>query len=256
MVRHPPPGRRYLERVLVLIAAVALGGVIGVCRAPAGVHTARPRLHHIWVFGIGGIFYALSLLLNSDLAPLALAASFAAFIAAAMANRHLTGAVLVGLGLLLNLTALVLNNGVAVRQSALEQATGTTAGQEADLAGAQHLESRRDTFGALGAVVPIRPTQNVLSFGDLIVILGAAEATRELTRRRRRRWSQAERDTYRDCINMIRTVQDWGTAPKALPLSGSQYSAKPDATAPVVIDLTNDRDTSDRPPLVAASHSR
>ena len=242
--------------MLILIAAVALGGILGLCRRPAGTHTARPTMHHIWLLGVGAICDALALLLTSNLATLALAASLTAFIAAAVANRHLTGVVIVGFGLLLNLTALVLNNGVPVRQSGLDQAGKTPGGQPADLDGAHHLETPSDRFGMLGAIVPVRPTHDVFSFGDLIVILGSVEATRELSRRRRRRWSPAERDTYRDRIAMIRRVQDWGMAPNPFPLSGSQYSAKPDATAPLVIDLTNDRDTSDRLHLVAAHHSR
>ena len=48
-------------------------------------------------------------------------AAAAVLIAVAVANRHLTGVAVVGVGLLLNLVAIVLNNGLPVRQSALER---------------------------------------------------------------------------------------------------------------------------------------
>ena len=213
-------------------------------------------MHRIWLLGLGAALHALALLLDGGLATLALAASLTAFIAAATANRHLTGVAVVGLGLLLNLTAVVLNNGMPVRQSALEQAGARAADDAATVDGPRHLETGSDAFGVLGDVLPVALTREVVSFGDLIVILGAAEAVRELTRRRARRWSEAERRAYRVRTAQASVVQDWGAAPSAPPSSGIQYSENPEDTAPLIIDLDSERATSGRRELVAASHRR
>ena len=213
-------------------------------------------LDAVWLLAVGTAANGASFVLDGDLATVALAGSMAALIAVAAANRHLTGVLVIGAGLLLNLVAVVLNNGMPVRQGALEQAGVVSPGDTVELHGARHLETPSDRFGALGDALPVPITREVLSFGDLIVIAGALDATRELVRRRARAWSDAERRAYRVRAAQTSVVQDWGTAPSARPVSGSQYSAKPDSRAPAVIDLTSESATSDRNELVAASHSR
>ena len=242
---------RYRRSVLLLLVAVLAGGALGLRQPPTGAHTPHPAMERIWLLGLGAVLHALALLLDGDLATVALAASLTAFIAAAVANRHLTGVAVVGFGLLLNLAAVVLNNGMPVRQSALEHAEAATT-----VDGPRHLETGSDAFGVLGDALPVPVTREVVSFGDLIVILGAAEAVRELTRRRARRWSEADRTAYRARIAHASVVQDWGAAPSARPSSGSQYSANPEDTAPLIIDLDSERATSGRRELVAASHRR
>ena len=242
--------------MLLLIVAVLAGGAIGSFRRPVGAHTPRPAMHRIWLLGVGAALNAAAPLLDDRLATLALAASLTVLIAAAVANRHLTGVVVVGAGLLLNLMAVVLNNGMPVRQSALERAEAVEPGETPILDGPRHLETGSDRFGVLGDVLPIPLTREVLSFGDLIVIIGAADAVRELARRRSRRWTESERAAYRLRTATTSVVQDWGTAPSAAPVSGSQYSANADADAPLIIDLDSERATSGRRELVAASHRR
>lgn len=242
--------------MLLLLVAVVVGGSVGLLRAPTGAHTSRPVVRRTWLVGLGAVLYAAALLLDGGIATLVMAASLTALIAAASANRHLTGVVVVGLGLLLNLTALVLNNGMPVRQIALERAGVVAAGEVPTLGGAQHLETRSDAFGVLGDVLPISLTREVLSFGDLIVILGAADAVRELARRQSRPWTPRERTAYRVRTAEASEVQDWGRAPRPAPVSAFQYSANPDDTAPLIIELDNERATSGRRELVAASHRR
>lgn len=40
-------------------------------------------------------------------------------------------------------------------------------------------------------------------------------------------------------MTQLRVVHDWGAAPSCAPESASQYSANPDRSAPVTIDLTS-----------------
>lgn len=206
---------------------------------------------------MGAFGTALAQLLSDDLAVLALAASLAVLLAFVAANAHLTGVVVIGCGLLLNLVALVVNNGMPVRGDALV-AAGVAEASELDtlsFAGPRHLETSTDVLGVLGDVVPIPLAGEVVSFGDLIIVVGAADAVRELARRRRPAWSAAERQGYRSTMTQLKAVHDWGTAPSGAPVSGSQNSAKPDRTAPDTIDLTRSPRSLRSRPLVA-SHSK
>jgi len=214
------------------------------------------------LLGVGAALNAASIMLDGGAATIALAASLAALIAVAVVNRHLTGVAVVGVGLLVNLVSVAVNGGMPVRGSALVRA-GLVTEAEADAQavlfhGPRHLETGDDALGVLGDVLPIPLTGEVMSFGDLIVVIGAADAVRELSRRRARRWTDAERDAYRWRLAATATRVDhvWGTAPRAAPVSGSQYSAKPEADAPAVIDLTSEPAVASSPDLVAATQSR
>lgn len=215
-------------------------------------------MEQIPLLGLGAALNAASTMLGGAAATMTVAASLAVLIAVAMANRHITGVAVVGVGLLLNLFSVAVNEGMPVRPGALVRA-GVIA--EEDLASTtvdapRHLETYRDSLGVLGDVLPIPLAREVLSFGDLIVVVGAADAVRELSRRRGRRWTAAERAAYLARTTDASVVHVWGTAPSAPPVSGSQYSANPDADAPATIDLDSDRDVDRSPDLVSASHSR
>ena len=241
------PGR-YRHRVVTLALAVALGAVVGGIRPPAGRHLVRPRVEQVALLAVGAALNALSVLLSGPAAVAALLASLAVLIAFAVANRHLTGVAVVGLGLLVNLIAVAVNGGMPVRAGALE-----AAGIEgAVLSDPRHLESTDDPLPVLGDVLPVPLAQEVISFGDLIVVIGAADAVRELSRRRGRARADVQRPAR---TTAARLDQVWGTAPNPAPVSATQYSAYPDLTAPVHIDRSSAELASERE-LVAASQSR
>lgn len=246
--------------MVLLAVAVVAALVAGLTRRPAGAHSLRPHVEQIPLLGVGAALNASSVVLDGSAATMALTASLAVLIAVAVANRHLTGVVVVGLGLLLNLVSVAVNEGMPVRPSALVRA-GVVASDElaaTALRGPRHLETDRDALGMLGDVLPIPLAREVMSFGDLIVVVGAADAVRELSRRRARRWAEAEREAYRWRMSATSTSVDhvWGTAPKARPVSASQYSAKPEADAPATIDPDSEPAVASSPELLAASHSR
>ena len=223
----------------VLAIAVVVGLGLGLSRPPPGAHSVRPRVEQIPLLAVGAVLNATSALLEGSAANLFLATSLAVLIAVAMANRHITGVAVVGLGLLLNLVAVAVNAGMPVRASALVHA-GVV--DEADLpslelTGARHLESSADALGVLGDVLPIPLVREVLSFGDLIVVFGAADAVRELSRRRARREAEVVQAAQVPATTAASVDQLWGTAPRPRPVSASQYSANPDADAPARIDL-------------------
>jgi hypothetical protein len=247
--------------VVLLVAAALLGAVIGRLRRPAGQHAIRARLHRPWLLAGGVALQLAATIVDDDLRGPALALSLAILVAFAVANRHLTGVAVMGVGLLLNLTVVVLNEGMPVRGEALVRAGLAEHDELAQigLAGARHLETDRTLFPILGDVVPLRLTGHVVSFGDLILLAGLVDVTALLAVRRRPAWSAARRESYasRPAPKAITSpVQDWGAAPDPAPVSASQCSAHPDDHAPAVTIVLNERATSDEPDLVAATHDR
>ena len=212
----------------MLALGVAAGLVVGLARRPAGIHTVRPRVEQIGLLSLGAGLNALSVLLDGTAALVALILSLAVLIAVAFANRHLTGVAVVGVGLLVNLVAVAVNGGMPVRASALEAAGIVEPGEPIEVDAPRHLETSEDPLPVLGDALPVPFAHEVISFGDLIVVFGAAEAVRELSRRRARSPAAvaAQRPTR---MAKARVDHVWGTAPSGAPVSASQYSANPSA---------------------------
>lgn len=242
----------------LLLGAVLIGLVAGILRPPLGARATRIRVRCIWLLAVGAAGSAAAQLVEADLAPAAMGVSLALLLAFVLTNAHLTGIAVIGVGLLLNLLSVVVNNGMPVRGEALVQAGVVEADELAttEVNGARHLETATDRLPVLGDVLPIPAVRSVISFGDLIVMFGVADALRDLARRRRRGWTKRDRGDYESAMTQLRAVHDWGTAPSGAPDSGSQNSANPDRDAPVTIDLTSDGRTSGSRPLVPADHSR
>jgi hypothetical protein len=244
--------------VLVLVVAVLGGLAAGWLRPPLGARSPRLGLQRLPLLAGGAVLTAVANLVDADRAPLVMGLGLAVLLGFVASNTHLTGVAVIGVGLLLNLVAVGLNGGMPVRGSALV-AAGVLEQDElatSDLSGPRHLETPRDRLPVLGDVLPIPLTREVVSFGDLIVVFGAADAIRDLVRRRRPAWSRRERGSYASTMTQLSAVQDWGAAPSGAPDDGSQYSAKPDLVAPASIDLDSDAGTPSARPLVAASQSR
>jgi hypothetical protein len=236
--------------VVTLALAVVVGMAAGLLRSPGGRHLARPHVEQIGLLALGAGLNALSVLLSGSAAVTALLASLAVLIAVAFANRRITGVAVVGLGLLLNLVAVAVNGGMPVRESAL-RAAGFESVEPTE---PRHLESPGDPLPVLGDVLPVPIAREVLSFGDLIVVFGAADAVRELSRRRQRSLAAAQQPAR---TGRTRVDHVCGTAPSGAPVSATQNSAYPDLTAPVHIDLSSAEPVSEAAPvLVAASQSR
>jgi hypothetical protein len=244
--------------VLVLVVAVLGGLAAGTLRPPIGARGLRIRVRGLLLLAAGAFGSALAQVLEGDLATLALAASLTTLLGFVAINAHVTGIMVIGCGLLLNLAAVVLNNGMPVRPGALV-AAGVL--DEADLAtatlaGPRHLETPSDTFGVLGDALPLPLAREAVSFGDLIVVAGTLDAVRELARRRRPAWSSAQRRSYRATTTQASVAHDWGAAPSAAPDDGSQYSAKPDRRAPDTNDVASSSPAPRSRRLVVVSQSK
>lgn len=190
-----------------MVVAGVIGAVVGACRRPHGAHLATPVLvlPGVVVIGVGlqvaiGVF-ALPAEPQLFGAALALSAGFA------VVNRHLVGMGLLAVGLVLNLTAVLVHGGMPVRPSALVEAGAVddTALADTDLGAGRRFERRSDVAPILGDVIPVAPFGAAMSFGDLVALVGIGSLSGELVRYARRgsRWSligahaRAGRDTAR-----------------------------------------------------------
>lgn len=244
--------------MVLLVVAVFGGLAAGLLRPPLGARGVRLHLQRLPLLAAGAVGTAVAQVLRGDGGSLAMGLSLAVLLAFVAGNLHVTGIAVIGVGLFLNLVAVVVNNGMPVRGSALVAAGVVRADELASTAfdGPRHLESGSDRLAVLGDVLPVPITREVLSFGDLIVLVGVADALRELGRRRRPAWSAVDRRAYASTMTQLSAVHDWGAAPSGAPSAASQCSEKPDRSAPETIDLTRPAPSSRSRPLVAASHRR
>ena len=103
--------------------------------------------------------------------------SYVGLLAFAIANIRLVGMPVVLVGLLCNLAVISANGGMPVRADAIVAAH--VAEREAldtlDFGAKRHLEQDDDVLTFLGDIIPVRPTREVVSFGDLILAIGIAD---------------------------------------------------------------------------------
>jgi hypothetical protein len=105
-------------------------------------------------------------------------------------NLKLIGLGVIGVGITLNLSVTLANGGMPVEPDALATA-GITAGavspSELELAGGRHVASADDRIRWLGDRIPVPAFGVVVSFGDLVVLVGLADLTANLLLARRQR---------------------------------------------------------------------
>lgn len=179
------------------IAAFAAVGLVagGVRRGRLGwMAKNRPRL---WVlaaaaitatvvgdaFGARGIGFEIAGI--SGPAVLALI-GMGASLAFVTANLAVGGMSVVGVGIAANLAALVANRATPVRAGALVEAriVGPAEVDRAVLGGPREIADSGTVLEILGDVIPVPQLGLVVSFGDLIVLVGLAAVIHNLMRRR------------------------------------------------------------------------
>jgi len=181
--------------VIALVAGVVLGLVTGgrprnVVRRPlrgiealigAVVLQAVPQL--LEVSGTTGLACVLG--------------SYVLLVAFALANIRLVGMPVILVGLVLNVVVIGLNGGMPVRAEAIYTIDRHAQLDRIDFGAKRHLEDADDRLTFLGDVLPVRPIDQVLSFGDLILSAGVANVVFRLLKpagavRRGRRRTVAE----------------------------------------------------------------
>jgi hypothetical protein len=167
----------------MLLAPLALlvGLAAGLVARPGGRRPVRARALPVLA---AGWLLEVVLAVAGVPVPGALAAlATAAVLAAALANLRMVGATVVALGLAADLAVLAANGAVPVRPRAMA-AAGVPA---ADLPGGREVEGAGTRLAVLGEIVPVPGLPLVVSFGDLVALVGAADVTANAVRGRRRR---------------------------------------------------------------------
>lgn len=181
----------------LVVVAVVIGAVAGRALRPLRYrHLGRPRLRWLPVLAAGVLASVAADRLDGSTAVAVAIAGQAALVAGAAANLHLVGAGILAIGLALNLVSMAVDGGVPVRRGAVV-AAGLLEPAElegATVDGPRHFERDDDRLPALGDALPIEALGTVVSFGDLIVVVGIADTVAHAARRRRRARAH-QRDT-------------------------------------------------------------
>jgi hypothetical protein len=177
-----------LDGVVLSILAVLAGLFVGLVRHGRLRNVARVRVRWPWLLGAGIAVPAV--VDRFDLpggVPLVVAA-LGTLLLFTLRNLPVVGMGVVAVGVSCNLLAVVSNGGMPVRADALVQAGLARRDEIArvEIRGAQRLERPGDRLTLLGDRVPVAETGQVLSFGDLVILVGLADVAANLTRRRRR----------------------------------------------------------------------
>lgn len=174
--------------MIITVGALAIGLVVGLARGGRIRNLTRVNLRWIGV-GVAGLFGLASIRFGSNAAPeLLLATSLALCAAFALRNLRVVGLGVVGIGLLANLAPLLANGYVPVEPDALVHA-GLVERHELEeigLRGGRAVADADTRLGLLGQRIPVPELGIVLSFGDIIVAVGLADALSTSLRRRRR----------------------------------------------------------------------
>ena len=171
-----------------LVLAIVVGTIVGVSRggrvaALSGVRFASIPLVVIAVIGSVAIEHL-------DLpAPGWIALGYLVMaLVFAFRNIRLAGMAVVSLGIIANLVPIVLNGATPVRPEALIEAGMVDAAdiERVTLSGPYELSDADTSLALLGDTIPLPFANQVVSFGDLIILLGIADVLANLLARRRR----------------------------------------------------------------------
>ena len=182
--------------ILILILAVIIGLIAGVIRRGDFLTILNTQIYHPEFLVSSAIcaFFVSVTDIDSDgvIAFVALVGAFAFTIM----NLHLVGMVILSIGLALNLFVFILNFETPVRPNALVESQIVTAEElERGVTISGHVEAADDdsVLDFLGDTFPIRWSEQVVSIGDLIFLVGLANVTGNLmlgNQRRRYTYSQ------------------------------------------------------------------
>ncbi len=239
-----------------LPVAMLVGGLVVGLVAGGRWRAVRATRLRKWPIGALGLaFVILPWIGDSDRTTALVAIGWALLIAFALLNLHLTGMAIVAIGLGCNLLALLANGGMPVRADAVVHAG---IADEATVASAQlgpgrELAAPDVRLEPLTAIVPIPAFQMVVTFGDLIALLGLADVGFRLARRTAPRHSAARGPAWAHAAKRGATaLPAWAAAPS--PPAADDWvldlrdTMRNDSTAPVLASLAPD-DDDPAPPL-------
>ncbi|MCP4086947.1 MAG: DUF5317 domain-containing protein [Actinomycetia bacterium] len=168
--------------------AIVIGLAVGLARGGSWRSIAKQRVHWWPVLIVGA---ALPVLVDTIHPPGGAALQIAGLVilvGVAARNLMIRGMGVILVGLTLNLLVVAANTTMPVRLDALVDAGIIEADRtgEVSLRGPRHLEDDTTRLAFLGDIIPFRPTREVTSFGDLILVVGLTAALAHLPLPRRR----------------------------------------------------------------------
>jgi hypothetical protein len=174
--------------------ALVVGVLLGIAAGGRPSNIGRRQLRLAWLLAICALLQVVAEVLDvpQTVGLVMVLASYAGLSAFALSNIGLVGMPVVLVGLLANLLVIGLNAGMPVRESSILAAHASTPAEvhSIDFGAKRHLATDDDRLEVLGDILPVRPTREVLSFGDLILAFGVAVVIFRLLRpadaRRRR----------------------------------------------------------------------
>lgn len=199
-----------IDGVLLTVLAVLVGLVVGFVRRGRLERIAGHPVRAKTLLVVGVVVPALADRFTREVAVPLVVVALAALFAFALCNVRLVGMSVMAIGILGNLLATFFNHGMPVRPAALV-AAGLATSDEVDrveLSGARRLEEPTHQLRFLGDIIPLEETGQVLSFGDLVILVGLADITANLTLRRRTRRDRPveDDDVGRDALDEIARV--------------------------------------------------
>lgn len=184
---------RYLDVMAVLpaLVAVIVGLAAGILRGgkPANIATWRLYWWPLLVIGlVGQLAVQFVSLPGGDTTDLVLGVGAEVLLVVfALLNLHINGMSILAVGLLLNIVPTVLNSGTPVNRDAMISA-GVVDETDLDtivLTGNRHVAGDSDTLAVLGDVIPLPFARQVISIGDIVVLVGLGFIVSSLMRPRR-----------------------------------------------------------------------
>lgn len=179
-----------LDGMLLTACAIVVGALMGLIRGGSLRAVLGSPLRYWPVLLTGAAFHTIAEQADVPFRLSVFVIGSFLLVVSALANVHLKGAVVSGIGMSLNLAAVVANGHVPIRLDALiaagEVEPGTQASQVTIEGGLWKLEDADTRLRQLGDIVPLPFFDDVVSFGDLILIGGLTVLTMNLVLHRRR----------------------------------------------------------------------
>lgn len=169
---------------LTVLVGVALGVLTGPVLGWRRGTRHRPGILGGWgalLTGLALVFVA-DHVANGALAQVTLVAGYAGLVTFAVANRRVVGMGIVGVGLCLNALVITIDGGMPVRPAAIVAAGLTGPGGVVGRPGGHrhHLQTSRDRLTPLDDAIAFPVLHEVVSVGDLILLVGLAEVLAHL----------------------------------------------------------------------------
>jgi len=247
-----------------LPVALLVGGILVGLVAGGRWSAVRGSGVRVWPIGVLGLACSILPWIGDQSWTTGLIAlGWGLLIAFALMNIHLTGMAIVAVGLGCNLVALVANKAMPVRESAAIDAGLATSETVAttDLGPGRRLAEPGDRVEVLTAIIPIPAFDMVVTFGDLIALVGLADVGFRLVKRRAPRHSAARGPARAHAASKKRApapLPAWAAVPQ--PQDGlddwvldlREMSGDP---PPVLSSLAPDDEDDDAPPPLVERYS-